>query len=144
MIEQSLFNKLTGEEWIARSLRNDDGSFRIYPGLIEEREPTPNIAYEKGDDQAIAHMGGVTGLAHCMLVLNIWDTDQEGASRIAEEIRLELSGLSRTYVGPHYINRMTVADRGEVTATVAGNRVLNRKGVQLELDIWYTQQPPSP
>ena len=146
-IEQSIFNRLTDDTKVpdvARAVKNADSTFRISPGIIDEGAAVPNISYETENGEPVTHWGGVTGLTRALILLNVWDDDYGGAKKLREAIRQGTSGLSRQNVGPHFINRILVKDGGDITYTSPGNAQLRRRGVQMELDIWYVEQAPSP
>lgn len=147
MIDESIVARLTDDTkapMVTRLIENDNGTFRIYPGEIEPGQPTPNIAYECDNSDPVEYMGGVLGLVRSRMVLNIWGTTTDEAKELREEVRLNVSGLSRQYVGPHFINKIGLRDGGDIRYVSEGNKPMTRKGVQLELDIWHQEQVPAP
>ena len=147
MIEQSIVSRLTNEQtsaFVARRIKNTDGTYRIYPGLIEEGAASPHIAYATNDGDAISSMAGVLGLTKAVMFLNCWAETTNIAKQLRNEVRLNVSGLSGQSIGPHYIRLIQLKDSGDVQFTMPGNAKLNRKGVQLELTIWYLEQAPAP
>lgn len=146
-LEQSIFNRLTDPQkapQVARLIRNPNGTHRIYPGLIDESAATPNIAYETDDGAPVRHINGVEGLTRTNMTLTCWGKRTEEAKELRTEIRMNVSGLGGQHVGPHFIRLIQVNDGGDVQYTSGGNKPLDRKGVQLDLDIWHLEQVPSP
>lgn len=140
-IEEGLVTRIKADDSIAAILGE-----RVYPGLIDERESLPAIAYESQGDEPAMHMGGASGISRATLLLNCWGGSQQSeratAKSLREELRNNLNGF-RGLMGSHFVRACFLSDGGDITFTSPANQNLRAYGVQLEVTLWYTETVPT-